>query len=347
MNVFRMRVVTLLFLTHLLYVYMSFWHLKPDALPNMPTLYVTLDLLFLLSTLTAVDARPRPSNFSMLNHFQGLLHRSTQQAVSRLTPRDEVAPVTSLDHPVAITTMFDSLNPQSPFAASTFFDPFHPSEAGRSFPANPQTSQPTEVNSTRPSLMPSTIRDYITSSWEAGTILATSISQVVTVYIPEFTVCPIPPVRSGYPLLPGQSSPNDMGRQSYSNYSTSPNSGCSTHYSSTATPICHTNITPLGNFPIAITDCKQNVTFSTDHGYTLVDDRTVVSKTTKYVAPWDSVVTGVPQGVVQAEVCQQDGPCTTYHEVWGVKVVMVTLTSISTLDFSAVVTGVCFCFPFL
>ena len=326
---------------------MSSWHLEPDALPSMPTTHVILDVLFLLSKLTAIDARPRPSNFLMLNHSQNLLHRSTEEAVSSLNPTDEVAPVASLDHPVAVTTMFDFLNPQPPFTASTLFDPFHPSEAGRSSPGDPQTSQPAQADSTRPSLMPSTIRDFITSPWDAGTILPTSISQIATVYIPEFTVCPIQPVRSGYPLLPGQSStPNDMGRQSYSNSSTSPNSHCSTHYSSTATPICHTNITPLGNFPIAITDCKQNVTFSTDHGYTLMDNRTLVSKTTKYVAPWDRVVTGVPQGVVEAEVCQQDGPCTTYHEVWGVEVVMVTLTSISTVDFSAVVTGVRFSSPF-
>lgn len=73
----------------------------------MPTSNVILNFLFLLSTATAVDARPRPRIMFMLNHVQGVLPRSLEGAVARLTTRHEAAPATSLDHPVVLTTIFD------------------------------------------------------------------------------------------------------------------------------------------------------------------------------------------------------------------------------------------------
>lgn len=280
----------------------------------MPTINISMTVVLVyLSTQFGVDTRPHPSDFSIPNHLRNLVHGYSEAAIPQIIPRAEVGRVASADQPIAITTIFDSFASKPPFTQSTIFDPFAPSEAGRSIPAAPQT------------------------------LLVTSTTPVTTLYNADFTVCPIPPVGAGYPLLSAQ---NDTGSRSYSNSSTPVRSSCSTHYSLTVTPICRTTITPLGNFPITITHCKQNVTFSTDHGATLIDNRTLVSKTTKYVARWDSVVTGLPQGVVKAEVCQQNGSCLTYHELWGVGEVMVTLISTRTLDFSAVVAGVRSRLPF-
>lgn len=320
-------------------IYLSELQPSSDALFSMPTIFnvVLLVVLFNLCTLIGLDARPHPNDFLVLKNLRNVILRSSD-TTTRLTPRGEVAPATSFDQPIKITTIFDPLFSEPTFTGSTIFDPFHPSEAGRSIPATPKAAQLTPV-STGPDPINS---DYITSSWDTGTGLATSITQLVTFYTPEFTVCPIRPVGSGYSLLAVQGAQNDTATPPYSNSSGPPTTTCSTHYTSAVTPVCRTTITPLGNFPITITDCKQNVTFSTDHGCTLLKNRMLVSKTTNYVAPWDSVVTGVPQGVVQAEVCQHGGPCTTYHELWGVRVVMVTLASTSTLEISAVITGVSF-----
>ena len=276
----------------------------------MPTIIARLTVvLFSLSTQIGVKARPQPSDFFILNHFRNIVHRYSETANTLLTPRAELPRVASAQA-IEINTIFNSSTSKLPFTPTTIFDPFAPSGTGRSSPTTPETH------------------------------LVTSTTPVTTLYNAGFTLCPLPHVGTGYPLPPAQ---NDTASRSYSNSSTSAAPSCSTYYSATVTPICHTTITPLGNSPITITDCEQIVTFSTDHGYTLFNNRTLVSQTTKYLAPWDSVVTGIPQGVVQAEVCQQDGSCVTYHELWSVKEVMVTLTSTRTLEFSAVVTGVTFC----
>ena len=187
-------------------IYLSELQPSPDALFSIPTIFnvVLLVVLFNLYTLIRLDARPHPNDFLILKNLRNLILRSSD-TTTRLTPRGEVAPATSFDQPIKITTIFDPLFPEPTFTGSTIFDPFHPSEAGRSIPATPKAAQLTPV-STGPDPINS---DYITSSWDIGTGLATSITQLVTFYTPEFTVCLIRPVGSGYSLLAVQGAQND------------------------------------------------------------------------------------------------------------------------------------------
>jgi hypothetical protein len=178
----------------------------------------------------------------------------------------------------------------------------------------------------------STITEQLVAVPSASPIInAVSQGILSTELIPEYTICPLPQVRS----------PPAAGVFAYTNSSATSASKCSTQFYPVITPACHTVLTPLGGLPITVSNCSQYVTFSTDHGYTIVDNRTVVGLTTMYAAPWDEVVTGVPGGVVQAEVCG-DGNCTTYQEYLRVQSSEVPVTATSTVDFTATVTGVSF-----
>lgn len=160
-------------------------------------------------------------------------------------------------------------------------------------------------------------------------INALSHGIISTELVPEYTICPVPQVHL----------PPAAGVFAYTNSSSPITSKCSTHFYPVINPACHTTLTPLGGIPITVTDCSQYVTFSTDHGYKIVNNNTVVGLTTLYAAPWDAVTTGVPEGIVQAKVC--DGKnCTTYQEYLRVQSSMVFLTVTSTVDFTATVTGV-------
>ena len=68
---------------------------------------------------------------------------------------------------------------------------------------------------------------------------------------------------------------------------------------------------------------------------------TVGVSTTKYVAPWNAVITGVPTGVVEAEICDLSGNCITAIESWGVQTLDVVPTQPGTININAVITGVC------
>lgn len=114
---------------------------------------------------------------------------------------------------------------------------------------------------------------------------------------------------------------------------------CSITYMPTTTAICHTTITPLGGIPVPVSACDQNITFSTDHEIA----STAGSKellTVFYVAPWPDVVTGVPTGTVQKEICNSASQCSTVQEKWSISTAMITQTQTNTLSVNTVVTGV-------
>ncbi|MCJ1303760.1 hypothetical protein MMC08_006571 [Hypocenomyce scalaris] len=114
---------------------------------------------------------------------------------------------------------------------------------------------------------------------------------------------------------------------------------CYVHYVPITTPICHTTLTPLGGLPIPITDCGQEITFSTDHGVASTMGAAAELVTTYYVAPWQAVVTGVPTGTVDAEICNASGQCSTQQEIWSVSTATSTATEPHTLSVNTVVTG--------
>ena len=185
---------------------------------------------------------------------------------------------------------------------------------------------------------------FFTPSPGAEPVPITSQSQVVTSYIPLMTICPllVTPTTPALPLptltlnatsrgtvasayLPASSGASLYRRQfaeendaPYANSSipTSTLSACSVFYTLTTTSICHTTLSPLASPVIPITDCYQKVTFSTDHGYTLVSSAgpyygngststplSVLALTSYYVAPWQYVYTGVPADMVDVVIC--------------------------------------------
>ena len=170
----------------------------------------------------------------------------------------------------------------------------------------------------------------------------TSQFQVVTSYVSEFVLCPLTSTRSG-PSPQIQTAP---GTQTFSNTSLIQ---CSTFYSPTVTPICHSTLIVPGGFPLVVTECEQNITFSTRDGYASVSDsgQKVV---TRFVAPWEALTTGVPQGLVEVNVCEdnkesEDGGCATRYESWSVGLNNMLETVTNMVDFSTVINGVRGFFP--
>ena len=198
---------------------------------------------------------------------------------------------------------------------------------------------------------PTTITVYtvVTPSPEASPITITRQNQWITSFQPQLVLCPL-----AGPDVALRATPTPVKRQLlapsyiYNTSSVLPGTAvatvCSTIYSPTLTPICHSTLQPLGGLPITITDCTQDITFSTDHGLASGSGnhagRTELL-TTKYHARWSSVTTGVPKATVTADVCRSNGDCTTYLERWGTRALEAVSTRTSTIRVSEVVSGVC------
>ena len=196
---------------------------------------------------------------------------------------------------------------------------------------------PTQTVS-RVAINASTVISLFTPSPSAMVTTITSQGQLVVSYIPQFTLCPMVAARHG--PVPQKRQVAVEKSTLYANESTSA-TACTTIYSATVTPICHATLTPLGGLPITIRQCQEHVTFSTDHGYTVNDYGDVDVFVTKYHAPWADVVTGVSQDTITAEVCNEDGECSTNLQSWGITSVEDIWTSTSTVSLSTTLTGVC------
>ena len=136
----------------------------------------------------------------------------------------------------------------------------------------------------------------------------TAQRQLITTYIPTTSCAPDLPAKP-----------------SLSHKAAGPSS-CTTALSSTVTAICATSLTPLAASPIAITDCEQYVTYSSQLGYTIIPQPTAASVseglprfveavqtlTTYYAAPWNGVVPGAtPTAGVVEVVCGHEDECQT------------------------------------
>ena len=224
---------------------------------------------------------------------------------------------------------------------------------------------------------------FITPSSGADPIPITSQYQVVTFYIPIMTICPLIVTQSAPALLLPTATLNLTSRGTaasnaaissgaslfrrqavedpdtpYANASvpTSILTTCSVSYSPTTRTICHTMLSPLASPVIPITNCYQRVTFSTDHGYTLIAPSvsrngnisitaamTVQTLESYYVAPWQYVYTGVPADVVDKVVCSTSAggkDCTTTAEDWALGTGWVKATNTISLTLGAPITGV-------
>jgi hypothetical protein len=119
--------------------------------------------------------------------------------------------------------------------------------------------------------------------------------------------------------------------------------------------VCATTLTGLGS-KIPVTDCDQEITFSTECGFTvqkatpittngsvITPAPTVKRVQTLYLAPWQSMTAGETPSDVDVKICSDldddDMECMRYQEVWEVVVVTSTMTKQHTVQISTTVSG--------
>lgn len=168
-------------------------------------------------------------------------------------------------------------------------------------------------------------------------------SQVVTSLEPQATICPIT-ASSGLgpsPIKRQVSQPSAWPLLSPNGSLITPDSSpvCTVAYARKVLSLCNTIITRLGDLPITVTDCEQKITFRTGHGLLTLRGGPQELQTTNYIAPWTDVVTGVPHGIIQAEVCGGSW-CQTYNERWETSAVVVKSTTTSTININTILAGV-------
>ena len=111
------------------------------------------------------------------------------------------------------------------------------------------------------------ILTLVTPSPGGEPIPITRQSQTITSFVPQFTLCELPPVAEVLvtPIPTTTTAP-------YKNYTVSIPSGsgtCTTIFSPTISTVCATVLTGLAN-KYTVTKCDQEITFSSNYGYVLV-----------------------------------------------------------------------------
>lgn len=218
----------------------------------------------------------------------------------------------------------------------------------------------TTVTTTLPlSLSPSpvSVLTVIYPSPDAAPVEVTSISQVVTSYIPEATWCLGPALywasASGSPFFNGSANYTQVVQGT---------GYCGVQYSTTTTTVCATTLTGLAS-KITVTACDQEITFSSECGFTLETPTptptpspsttnspalitpapTIRRLTTYYLAPWQSLTAGTAPSSVDVKICQALNSTTTecqrYQEVWEIVAVTSTLTTSIPLTFVKTLSG--------
>ena len=210
----------------------------------------------------------------------------------------------------------------------------------------------------------------ITSSPHASPVPIIQQSQVVTTYVPQYTLCelslfahwrvstsntgfvgPQPlNLSTAYPI------PSPLGNRT-----------CSTFMSPTQTTVCSTTLTGLvTTYPV--TDCTQQITFSSQLGYSLVtptatpaissNDTTVIysnsslitpalsiqTLTTYYFAPWQELTrAGTPPAYVNLKICSaatdDTDVCLSEQEGWATQLATISTTTTSSFNFTATILG--------
>lgn len=189
--------------------------------------------------------------------------------------------------------------------------------------------------------MPFGVLTYITPSAGATPVAVVNQSQIVTSYIPEFTLCELPPIEF-IPITPPSTLPTGASTAPYQNYSIyiPPGLGsCTTIYSEVHTQVCATTLIALAT-QYTVTNCNQDLTFSTRQGYVLakatatadaslgasvnsstaivsatatasIDGSAMITAapsietlTTYYLAPWQQLTAGTAPSEVDLKVCR-------------------------------------------
>lgn len=196
-----------------------------------------------------------------------------------------------------------------------------------------------------------TIHSIVFPSPNASPIEITAQSQVITSYIPEMTWCVAPAVFAYALTGPPYLNASTSYVQSFEG-----TGSCETSYAPLQTTICATTLTGLGS-KISVTACDQEITFSTEYGFTLetptpttTDSSSLITpapivkrSTTYWLAPWQALTAGDTPTDVDVKICSalddDNMECTRYQEVWEVVVVTSTSTTQRTIQFSTTVTG--------
>lgn len=121
-----------------------------------------------------------------------------------------------------------------------------------------------------PTTSETAVLTYITPSPGAKPIAVTEQSQYVTSFIPQYTLCELPPLAFFSASLERPSTVASTAP--YRNYSISVPEGngtCTTVYKPTRTMVCATTLTGLFD-KWTVSKCDQDLTFSTQYGYVLV-----------------------------------------------------------------------------
>lgn len=209
----------------------------------------------------------------------------------------------------------------------------------------------------------------ITPSPGASPVQVTKQSQLVTTYVPQYTLCKLPPI-DFYPMVP---QPSAMPTTApYKNYSISippGNSSCTTMYLQAETMVCATTLSDL-TATYMITQCPQDITFSTRFGYTLATPTgssdtaaatgtglyplgnatamitpapTIQTLTTYYLAPWQELTSAGPPADVDLKICSAlangTEQCVRQYEVWQTSLVTSVGTTYSAYNFTTSIGG--------
>ncbi|KAK4543459.1 hypothetical protein LTR36_005602 [Oleoguttula mirabilis] len=234
---------------------------------------------------------------------------------------------------------------------------------------------PAGVSASATSLTPGVLA-LITPSPGASPVSVTKQSQIVTTYVPQFTLCALPPIEF-FSVSPVPSArPTTAPYQNYSISIPPGNGTCTTIYSQTETMVCDTTLTDLvTTYPV--TNCAQEITFSSQYGYQLVTPTavsnissnatypspngtfpnatgiigtaiitpapTIETLTTFYLAPWQQLTAATAPSDVIKKICQtfdnDTEECITEYQVWHTSLVTKTATSTLSLNISTTIFG--------
>lgn len=190
-------------------------------------------------------------------------------------------------------------------------------------------------------------------SSDAAPVEVTSMSQVVTSYIPEATFCVGPALY--FSSIAG--GPFFNGSANITQY-ISGSSNCDVEYSTTTKTICATTLTGLAS-KVTVSECDQEITFSSECGYSLETPTPTPATTslsplitpaptvrrlmTYWLAPWQSLTAGDAPSDVDVKVCtvldDSNMKCQRYQEVWEVVVITSTVSTSYPVTFSRTVSG--------
>jgi hypothetical protein len=216
---------------------------------------------------------------------------------------------------------------------------------------------PTSVPPPTVAALPPGVLAYITPSPGASPVAVTTQFQVVPTYSAIAAVCVGPPLE----VFTGNfSNPAPTGPRYVNTSWTAVGTGsCSTDYSTSLLTICTTTLTGLLGAS-TITDCNQDITFSTDHGAVIVTPTPnptlqgfngttftpqprILTITTYYHASWTEFTTGLSPQRVEKDICANgiDGirTCIMEYERWATVNVTQIATTTQTIDITSTYPG--------